>query len=224
MSSIHFVAQGSYHHGDLRRAVIAGALAAIAEHGPAAFSLRDVARRAGVSHAAPAHHFGDKAGVLTAIATEGFELLSAATRAATEQTGSLIEGGIAYIRFALEHPAYYEVMFRPDLYHRHDEALITARDAAANVLANAVRRSLGPDASEQDVLAGVIASWSFAHGFANLWAGGNFQLLADSHPEELARHAANAFVQLVLAGAQSSAATEPAAIASRPTRSREQTR
>jgi AcrR family transcriptional regulator len=224
MSSIHFVAQGSYHHGDLRRAVIEGALAAIAEQGPAAFSLRDVARRAGVSHAAPAHHFGDKAGVLTAIATEGFELLNAATRVATEQTGSLIEGGIAYIRFALEHPAHYEVMFRPDLYHRHDEALITARDAAANVLAHAVRRSLGPDASEQDVLAGVIASWSFAHGFAALWAGGNVQVLTDSHPEELARHAANAFVQLVLAGAQSSAAIEPAATSSRPTRSREQTR
>ncbi len=197
--------------------MIDGALAAIAEHGPAALSLRDVARRAGVSHAAPAHHFGDKAGVLTAIAIEGFELLTAATRAATEQTGSLIEGGIAYIRFALEHPAHYEVMFRPDLYHRHDEALIKARDESTDVLANAVRRSLGPDASEQDVLAGVIASWSFAHGFANLWAGGNVQVLADSHPEELARHAANAFVQLVVAGAQSGAVTEPAATASRPT-------
>ncbi len=179
-----------------------GALAAIAEQGPAALSLRDVARRAGVSHAAPAHHFGDKAGVLTAIATEGFELLTAATRAATEQTGSLIEGGIAYIRFALEHPAHYEVMFRPDLYDPDDERLIKVRDAGADVLSDAVRRSLGPDADEQDVLSGLIASWSFAHGFANLWSAGNIQALVDSDPEELARRAANASVQLVNAGAQ----------------------
>jgi AcrR family transcriptional regulator len=179
-----------------------GALAAIAENGAAALSLRDVARRAGVSHAAPAHHFGDKAGVLTAIAVEGFELLTAATSAATEQTGSLIEGGIAYIRFALEHPAHYEVMFRPDLYDQNDETLIKARDDGATVLSDAVRRSLGPDANDQDVLSGVIASWSFAHGFASLWTAGNVQALADSKPEELARRAATAFVQLVTAGAE----------------------
>ena len=62
----------SYHHGNLRRVLLDGALEAIAENGVAAMSLRDVARRAGVSHSAPAHHFGDKAGVLTAIAIEGF--------------------------------------------------------------------------------------------------------------------------------------------------------
>src|ERR1700716_2165854 len=94
-----------YHHGDLRRVLLQEAVASLRESGPTALSLRDVARRAGVSHAAPAHHFGDKAGVLTAIATEGFELLAAATGAATKQSGSLIEGGMAYIRFAIEHPA-----------------------------------------------------------------------------------------------------------------------
>src|SRR3954451_21225511 len=101
----------SYHHGNLRRVLIDKALEAIADDGVAALSLRDVARRAGVSHAAPAHHFGDKAGVLTAIATEGFELLAGATRAAS---GDLLDRGLAYIRFAVEHPAHYEVMFRPD--------------------------------------------------------------------------------------------------------------
>lgn len=220
MSSIRHVRGAAYHHGNLKRAVMDGALAAIAEHGPAALSLRDVARQAGVSHAAPAHHFGDKAGVLTAIAIEGFELLSAATRAATEQTGSLIEGGIAYIRFALKHPAHYEVMFRPDLYRPDDEALINAREDGFKVLANAVRRTLGPDADEQEVLSGVIASWSFAHGFANLWSAGNIHALVDSDPEEHARSAANAFVQLVTAGTQNS--TPPAA-RSRSTRSRART-
>lgn len=202
------MARDRYHHGDLRRAVLDGALAAIAEHGPAALSLRDVARRAGVSHAAPAHHFGDKAGVLTAIATEGFELLAAATRAATEQPGGLIDGGIAYIRFALEHPAHNGVMFRPDLYHPDDENVVKAREVGASVLSDAVRRSLGPDATEGDVLSGVVASWSFAHGFASLWSAGNLPVGSD--PEELARRAANAYVRLVMAGAQRGAANEPA--------------
>lgn len=192
----------------MRRVVLDGALAAIAEQGPAALSLRDVARRAWVSHAAPAHHFGDKAGVLTAIATEGFELLAAAARAATEQSGSLVEGGIAYIRFAIEHPAHYEVMFRPDLYHPDDETLIKAREAGTRVISDAVRRSLGLDATEEDVLNGVIASWSFAHGFASLWSAGNIPVGSD--PEDLARRAANAFVQMVMAAAQRGAANDRA--------------
>src|SRR6186713_342124 len=74
-----------YHHGDLPRALLEAAVEAIAEVGPAAVSLRDLARRAGVSHAAPAHHFGDKAGLLTALAIEGFELLTAElTRAGSD--------------------------------------------------------------------------------------------------------------------------------------------
>ena len=66
-----------YHHGDLPRALLEAALQAIVEVGPAAVSLRDLARRTGVSHAAPAHHFGDKAGLLTAVATDGFRRLAA---------------------------------------------------------------------------------------------------------------------------------------------------
>jgi len=176
--------------------VLDGALAAIVEHGAAAFSLRDVSRRAGVSHAAPAHHFGDKAGVLTAIAIEGFELLAAATGAATEQSGSLIEGGMAYIRFATEHPAHYEVMFRPDLYQADDANLTKVRAAAANVLFDAVEHSLGARATEEETVSGVIAAWSFAHGFASLWSAGNISGPAGAEPEDLARQAAAAFVQL----------------------------
>ncbi len=191
----------SYHHGHLRRAVLDGALAAIAVHGPAALSLREVARRAGVSHAAPAHHFGDKAGVLTAIAIEGFTLLAAATGAADENTGDLTEGGIAYIRFAAQHPAHYQVMFRPDLLHADDPELHQAQTASADVLFGTVRRSLGSHAAEQDVVAGVIAAWSFAHGFASLWSSENLPLVSNDRPEDLARQASAAFLGLVLAHA-----------------------
>ncbi len=76
-----------YHHGDLRQAVLDAAVAAITEAGPAAVSLRELARRAGVSHAAPAHHFGDKAGLLTALAAEGYDLLADALHTAQKRSG-----------------------------------------------------------------------------------------------------------------------------------------
>ena len=187
----------SYHHGDLRRAVLDGALEAIAADGAAALSLREVARRAGVSHAAPAHHFGDKKGVLTAIAIEGFEMLADTTRRTMGRTGDLIEGGLSYIRFALDHPAHYEVMFRPDLYRTGDPGVVAARTAGAAVLFGAVRDLLGPGATERDVFGGVMAAWSWAHGFASLWAGGNVAPAAGERPEAVARRAADAFVRLV---------------------------
>ena len=71
-----------YHHGSLRPALLAAALAAIGDAGPTALSMRDVARRAGVSHAASAHHFGDKAGLLTALAAQGYQLLAGELEAA----------------------------------------------------------------------------------------------------------------------------------------------
>ena len=71
----------NYHHGDLRRGLLRAAAEAIAENGVAAVSMRDLARRAGVSHAAPTHHFGDKSGLLTAFAAEGFDLLAKVARA-----------------------------------------------------------------------------------------------------------------------------------------------
>src|SRR5215218_3535844 len=123
-----------YHHGDLRRALLQAALEAIAEVGPAAVSLRDLARRAGVSHAAPAHHFGDKAGLLTAVATDGFRRLAATLGEAYEATGSFLEVGVAYVRFAVTHRAHFEVMFRPELNHTDDPELVRARDAARALL------------------------------------------------------------------------------------------
>ena len=83
-----------YHHGDLPRVLLDAAVQAILEVGPAAVSLRDLARRTGVSHAAPAHHFGDKAGLLTAVAADGFRRLAATLGEAYEATGSFLEVGV----------------------------------------------------------------------------------------------------------------------------------
>jgi AcrR family transcriptional regulator len=167
----------TYHHGDLRRAVIDGALEEIAARGPSAVSLRAIARRAGVSHAAPAHHFGDKAGVLTAIAAEGYRGLAEALA----RPGDILALGRAYVRFALEHRAHFEVMFRPELYAGDDPEVTAARDAAAEALFGAVRDLLGPDATEEEIAGGVTGAWSFAHGLATLWLNGNItpELVAD---------------------------------------------
>jgi AcrR family transcriptional regulator len=161
-----------YHHGRLREAVLEAAVAEIDAVGPARLSMREIARRAGVSHAAPAHHFGDKAGIFTAIATEGYRLLRETTsRAATGDDG-LLQGGLAYVGFALTHRAYFDVMFRPELYRADDPDLIAARDAALDVMYQAVERGLAAG-EPGDVRGTTMAAWSVAHGFAVLWLNGN---------------------------------------------------
>ncbi|HSN90738.1 MAG TPA: helix-turn-helix domain-containing protein, partial [Anaeromyxobacteraceae bacterium] len=111
--------RGRYHHGELRRALLDGALAVIERDGVSALSLRDLARRLGVSHAAPAHHFTDKMALLAEIAREGFERFGAALGAAAEASPDddtrLVEIGRAYVGFALAHPATFRVMFGRDL-------------------------------------------------------------------------------------------------------------
>src|SRR5688572_26394600 len=126
-----------YHHGNLRETLLAAAVEAILESGPTGWSLRDLARRAGVSHAAPAHHFGDKKGLLTALAIDGYRLLADELDRTWEATENFLEVGVAYVRFAVTHRAVFEVMFRPDLLHVSEPALIEARAASR-------RRLIGP--------------------------------------------------------------------------------
>ena len=171
-----------YHHGNLRREVLDAALKQIRERGPMTLSLRELARRADVSHAAPAYHFGDKAGLLTAIATEGFELLGGALRHAAD-TGGFLAVGLAYIGFAVDHPAHFEVMFRPDVY-RPDDPELTAARAETNRLLYEPAATAFPD---DDVLRVGLAGWSFAHGFASLWVTGNLQHRLGNDPIVAAR-------------------------------------
>jgi AcrR family transcriptional regulator len=179
----------SYHHGDLRRTLLSAAVTAINESGPAALSLRDLARRAGVSHAAPAHHFGDKSGLLTALATEGFDLLAAALSEARERTGDLLEVGVAYVRFAVDHRAHFEVMFRPDLYDADDPELRAARDRSGEGLSLGVA-TLPKERVGGNALPAQIAAWSIVHGFATLWLGGALPPEVGTDPEDAVREMA----------------------------------
>ena len=137
-------AERPYHHGDLRKALIDAAVAEVAAEGASALSMRAIARRAGVSHAAPAHHFGDKAGIFTAIAVEGFDLMTKTIAPVAFEEQGFIAGGTAYVLFALEHPGYFEVMFRPTLYDLDDPALVAARDGAFDVLVESARHAIAP--------------------------------------------------------------------------------
>jgi AcrR family transcriptional regulator len=147
----------SYHHGDLRRALLESAVVAIAESGIGALSLRDLARRAGVSHAAPTHHFGDRTGLLTAVAAQGWELLAEAIAGK-----DFAEAGVAYVVFAVGHPAHFAVMRNADLLRADDPELRKAKERA-----NAILREGGPDRSRR------LAGWAMVHGLAALVLEGN---------------------------------------------------
>lgn len=183
------IADVPYHHGDLRRAILDAAVESIAANGSAGLSLRDLARRAGVSHAAPIHHFGDKAGVLTALAAEGYERLAEALDAARDE---FVEAGVAYVRFAVTHRAHFEVMFRPDTYHRDDPAVAAARDRAAQALVRGVRTRTDRTGNEARLTG--IAAWSLVHGFATLWLTGALPDDLGADLDEVARDVAKILI------------------------------
>ncbi|MBB5155873.1 TetR/AcrR family transcriptional regulator [Saccharopolyspora phatthalungensis] len=172
-----------YHHGDLRQTLLDTSVEMIAEHGLARLSLRDLARRAGVSHAAPRHHFRDKAGLFTALATEGYRLLADALAGDL----GLIEMGARYVGFALEHPCHFEVMHQPDRCHPDDPDLFAAKARSWDALRAGLPAELDSGEAERAAL----AAWSIAHGFATLRLAGNLPTPAqDRDPAEAFREIA----------------------------------
>jgi AcrR family transcriptional regulator len=165
-----------YHHGDLRAALLAAAEAELAGRGIEGFSLRAVAKRAGVSHAAPAHHFGDTPGLLTALAADGFHRFLAAQQAREavadrDARAQIVAAGLGYIDFALARPALFRLMFgsqRPDF----DRPELTAAAQAAFGHLEAQTAAAG-GRSAQDVA----AAWAVAHGLADLMVAGRLKTL-----------------------------------------------
>lgn len=171
----------TYHHGDLRQGLIDAATDLLGSKGAAELSLREVARKAGVSHAAPAHHFGDKLGLLTAVAADGFRLLADALRSARQAhpgdaREAFVDGGEAYVSFAQRHPGHFAVMFRGDLHRIDDEDLALAAGNAYNELVQMCTAVTGEEGSTK---AAWIA-WAFVHGVATLGIEGQWALVAGS--------------------------------------------
>lgn len=187
--------QKAYHHGDLRNALIAAGLDVLREQGAEALNLREVARKAGVSHAAPYRHFADKEALIAAIATDGFRKLEAQLRKSLDSrrrttAAKLIALGQAYVQFALNHIDHFRVMFT---LHRERDAypeLHIASKACFNVLVSMVAegQAAGDLQAGDPVLMSEIM-WSSLHGMAMLLSHGQITLsdLRVSSADELTR-------------------------------------
>ena len=145
--------------------ILAEAARLVAERGADRVSLRELARGAGVSHAAPAHHFTDRRGLFTALATQGFRLLA---EALVEARPQFADAALAYVRFAIEHPGHYQVMFNKSLLDVSDTELAAAEAAAGAELARGVATLRDPNA-HADPAGAQLAAWSLVHGFSMLW-------------------------------------------------------
>src|ERR1700740_461238 len=159
------MSRDSYHHGDLKAVILAEAAELVAQRGADGISLRELAREAGVSHAAPAHHFTDRRGLFTALAAQGFELLAGGH---AEPRPRFLDAALAYVRFALEHPGHYRVMFDKSLVDPSNRELAAAQAAAGAELSRGVA-SLPDRHAKADPSGAELAAWSLVHGFSMLW-------------------------------------------------------
>src|SRR5262245_59685934 len=166
---------GTYHHGNLRTALLDQALIGLRKYGAENLSLRELARAIGVSQAAPYRHFPDKDSLLAQLAAQGYSELAQAMRAALGQAGSagtsgLQAAGVSYVQFAVRHPEQYRLMFgsyRIDQAH-HVELLRAANDAYG-VLLETVREGIGRgELRDEPVEILAAAAWSIVHGLASL--------------------------------------------------------
>jgi AcrR family transcriptional regulator len=190
--------RATYHHGDLKRALTDAALALVAEKGPKGFTLSEAARRAGVSLAAPYRHFADKADLLASVAEQGFLELHQALTVAGDGTSDLEERvnemGRGYVRWAVAHPDYYQVMFGAETKDKadHPGLLLAGAQAFGNLL----------EVITQCVAAGLIRAadpltiagpmWSMIHGIAALAIGGDLKHVGiDEDPDDLVARATN---------------------------------
>jgi AcrR family transcriptional regulator len=164
-----------YHHGDLRRALVDAARRLLEAEGPTALSLRAVAREAGVSPAAPYHHFKDKAELLDAVAQEGWDILShlmVEAKASTEGLHQLTALGIAYVCFARDNPALYRVMYdaardKESLPMDVEDANPENGNAYCMVRDTFIENGADPNAETHLELA-TVAAWCGAHGLAEM--------------------------------------------------------
>ena len=168
-----------YHHGNLREALLEGAVRVIAEAGPAAFTLREVARRAGVSHNAPYRHFRDKDALLAAVAAQGFRELTLAMREAGDRQSNALEklkqSGMAYVAFAIRRPEHFTVMFDAPVISSKDTEYVQASQEAFNTLVNYIRKSQEEgQLPAGNTLERALYSWSLVHGIAKLAVAGRF--------------------------------------------------
>ena len=185
MHSDSISGKSGYHHGNLRVALIEATDGIIRDRGIEGLSLREAARRAGVSIGAPAHHFGSTSGLLTEVALLGYDSLGASLNAVIptdDPIADLRQMAIAYVSFALAHAGRFRLMFRPDLVDRDNPRYVAAATRALSGFAAAITRQKG---AVEDNMAEIFVVWSSIHGMANLVVAGKAQyLFAGATPEQ----------------------------------------
>jgi AcrR family transcriptional regulator len=158
---------------DLPLALLAATEDILREHGLEKFTLREAARRAGVTHGAPAFHFGDVAGLLTAFAASGYRAMTALMlkyrrEAPKDPKTQLVAVGSAYIDYAIAHRPQFQLMFRSDRIHLNDEAYQECSKAAFHQLQETIMPLFGADSTDEERKLKMMLAWSAVHGFATL--------------------------------------------------------
>jgi len=191
--------------GNLRADLLDSTAALLRSRGLGFVSLRAVARRSRVSHGAPAHHFKNKAGLITAFAAESYQRLVAITdrviaRAGGDGRDRLEAVGCAYVRFALDNPERFALMFRTELLDESDRALRDARDTAMSRLVDVIALC-----SSQGYLRGrnvetvAAAAWSLTHGLAQLWLAGRLPArINERDAHRVTREVTRLFVRAIM--------------------------
>ena len=193
-------AKTAYHHGDLKEALLDAAEAVLRDNGLQGFTLRECARRAGVSHAAPKHHFGDVRGVLTEIAARGFRQLSRRLRSKLRAAGDDLDAQFvatadAYVGFAEAHPEHFRIMFRCDLVSLDSPNLTSAARETFTELTNVIRRqrgeaeitieSLEAAITSTQLINDILIGWCHIHGYAHLKLEGQLPMVPKALHKEL---------------------------------------
>ncbi len=195
--------ESRYHHGDLRRALVAGGLVLLEEKGASALGLREIARLVGVSAAAPYRHFADRKALLEAVAAQGFSDFTGAMAKAAEglaEADQLAAMAFAYVRFALDQPALFRLMFSSDLHPYRDADLKEQAAAAYASIAVAAARE---DKSAPGEMA--VTCWSFVHGLAMLVLEEQILGVSAGNADALVRVLTERFVRDIRAGRRDTA-------------------
>ena len=181
----------TYHHGDLRKALIDISVGIIEKKGVQALNLRTVASLAGVSSGAPYHHFSDRTQLISAIANEGFEILEALMLSTIQTSGNAADVklellGQAYVRFAISHSGHFRVMFRAEDHSRTDIALTNAGDRVFQLLCDVIVESQAQGSIPRgDPQPFVLLAWTAIHGLSVLLLDGGLKKITYP-PEDLA--------------------------------------
>jgi AcrR family transcriptional regulator len=217
----HMKARATYHHGDLKEALIAAGESVLRDSGLQGFTLRECARRAGVSHAAPKHHFADVRGLLSQIAARGHTRLTRRLRAKLRSAGDDLDEQFlatleAYVGFAQVFPEHFRIMFRLDLIDPEVPELVTAAQETFTELTNVIRRQrgeaeitvpmLGGTMTSADLIDDILIGWCQVHGFAHLRLEGQLPWVTRSAQRDVLRKQSRRLARLIRAGTGSAGA------------------